>query len=700
MDKLSILYALDPNTTTTKTWRKDGSVDDYRAGMWFKHEYAKISGVADMHALLCRVENNPKALVIRGALLDGKTPARVRRTYKEDAYFEDQPLHLFCIAVDKFTPLVYAPVLEPGLARDEYLDRMFPDGSFNGVSYAWQLSSSAGHAKNAGVLKAHVWFWSSVAYTSEQMKAWSAKHSKYVDISLYTPAQPHYVARPRFEKGVSDPVPQRCGLVDGRPSVVLSLAPAEIAAATPSRKSKASAILEAHETEPTAKFLFDHGMVKGLQRGGEVLNIVCPFEDEHSSTNDSPGDSSTIYNLANTGLYALGHFKCLHGSCEASKEANPASRSDDAFRVKMGMLLDSLADFEVLADEAPSATEEPKAVRFQPIHGDEFAQLVATEWIIKGVLPKAELGIVFGESGSGKTFKVLDIAMAVATGTEWRQRAVTQGAVVYIAAEGTGGFKKRLRSYAQHHGLDLAAVPLYVIPAAPNLLQKADALDVAKAILTLGVKTSLVIIDTLAQTTAGGNENSGEDMGLALSHCKGIHKATGAMVLLVHHSGKDTSKGARGWSGLRAACDVELEVTRFEQERILALTKQKDGDDMLEFGFKLTTVSLGFDSDGDEITSCVTEPIDGTQRKARGTVKKTGQNERLVLRIMGEMMSGEGEGAQVGRLIDLVAAQILPPDRGGKDRRREMAHRAIQALQDTKRVAVNEHGALFMIEEE
>ena len=442
--------------------------------------------------------------------------------------------------------------------------------------------------------------------------------------------------------------------------------------------------------DPVARHLIDKGVVLKIEKD-QRMHITCPWEDQHTT---DTGESSTTYFPAHTNGYEQGHAVCLHAHCE--------NRTDAEFKAAIGYVdADLMADFEVLADEQPAGNGAPKIpMRFQPIHGDEFAQLVATEWIIKGVLPKAELGIVFGESGSGKTFKVLDIAMAVATGTEWRQRAVTQGAVVYIAAEGSGGFKKRLRSYAQHHALDLSDVPLYVIPAAPNLLQKADALDVAKAVLSLGVKTSLVIIDTLAQTTAGGNENSGEDMGLALSHCKGIHKATGAMVLLVHHSGKDTSKGARGWSGLRAACDVELEVTRFDQERVLALTKQKDGDDMLEFGFKLTTVSLGFDSDGDEITSCVTEPVDGTQRKARGTSKKLGHNERLVLRTMGEMMSGEGEGAQVGRLIELVSAQMLPPDEGKKDRRREMAHRAIQALQDAEKVAVNSAGELFIMGEE
>jgi len=222
-------------------------------------------------------------------------------------------------------------------------------------------------------------------------------------------------------------------------------------------------------------------------------------------------------------------------------------------------------------------------------------------------------------------------------------------------------------------------------------------LDVCRVINSIGVKVSLIVIDTLAQTTAGGNENSGEDMGLALSHCKGIHRATGAMALLVHHSGKDTSKGARGWSGVRAACDVEFEVMRFDQDRVLALTKQKDGEDSAEFGFKLTTVSLGFDSDGDEITSCVAEPTDGTRQAKRGTGKKLGHNERLALRCMGEIMGGEGEGVQVGQLLNAMCSQMLPPDEGKKDRRREMGHRAIQALQDSGQVALDERGELIMV---
>ena len=73
---------------------------------------------------------------------------------------------------------------------------------------------------------------------------------------------------------------------------------------------------------------------------------------------------------------------------------------------------------------------------------------------------------------------------------------------------------------------------------------------------------ALVVIDTLARALAGGNENAPEDMGALIGNAKRIQEATGAAVLFVHHSGKDTSRGSRGHSSLKGAADLEIEVTR------------------------------------------------------------------------------------------------------------------------------------------
>ncbi|HCE07015.1 MAG TPA: hypothetical protein DEQ40_00125, partial [Oxalobacteraceae bacterium] len=188
-----------------------------------------------------------------------------------------------------------------------------------------------------------------------------------------------------------------------------------------------------------------------------------------------------------------------------------------------------------------------------------------------------------GESGSGKSFFVIDIMASIARGLPWRDRAVKQGTVAYICAEGAGGFKRRLKAYAEHQGLDLADLPIEVLGDAPNLMETTDTRDLIAALQR--VKPSVIVVDTFSQSFIG-NENSGEDVGRALGHCKLLHKVTGAPVILVHHSGKDASKGARGWSGLRAAADAEIEIVRIGDDRAATISKMKDGEDGLEFGFK------------------------------------------------------------------------------------------------------------------
>jgi RecA-family ATPase len=175
------------------------------------------------------------------------------------------------------------------------------------------------------------------------------------------------------------------------------------------------------------------------------------------------------------------------------------------------------------------------------VQAGSFASGKPMGWMIKDVLPRAEVVMVYGESGSGKSFVVLDLGGAVARGTEWRGKRTKKGRVVYVVAEGAAGFRNRLKAYAAKHGIDLTDLDVWVIHAAPNMLLKEDALDVCKSILASG-GADLVIVDTFAQVTPGANENAAEDMGKALAHCRGIHVATGAVVLLVHHSGKDQSR--------------------------------------------------------------------------------------------------------------------------------------------------------------
>ena len=333
----------------------------------------------------------------------------------------------------------------------------------------------------------------------------------------------------------------------------------------------------------------------------------------------------------------------------------------------------SMADFDVVASEPP-AENPTKDLRFKKMSVAQFAEQPAPQWIIKGVLPRAELVVLFGESGSGKTFAALDLAAAIGRGIEWRGHRVKQGHVVYICAEGAGGFRNRVKAYAAHNNVSLADIPIDVILSTPNLLQKADAVDVARSI----GRADVVIIDTFAQTTPGANENAAEDMGKALAHCKGIHRATGATVVLVHHAGKDLAKGARGWSGLKAAADAEIEVSRQDPVRCIRTSKQKDGEEGLQWFFDLKEVPIGMDDDGDVITSCVMDyeveaPVKGKKDM------RLGEWEKLVLDVVNHFGEAQQAGIEKKAVVDEAVRRHKAA--GGEDARcRDKCSRAVGSL--------------------
>jgi hypothetical protein len=97
-------------------------------------------------------------------------------------------------------------------------------------------------------------------------------------------------------------------------------------------------------------------------------------------------------------------------------------------------------------------------------------------------------------------------------------------------------------------------------------------------------------------------------------------------LLVVHHAGKDATKGLRGHSSLLGAVDTELEIIRIEGAQppkgILHISKQKDGEDGQRIGFKMVEVSssnLNIAHD-DSTSSLAVEPdadMDTTQKATK-----------------------------------------------------------------------------------
>lgn len=264
-------------------------------------------------------------------------------------------------------------------------------------------------------------------------------------------------------------------------------------------------------------------------------------------------------------------------------------------------------------------------------------------YLVKTILGRNTLAVIFGESNSGKTFFALDLALHVAQGRAWRGLRVHGGLCIYVAGEGSHSVLNRLTAYRQHVAPDASGAPFAVLPTAVNLLSAGDLIELVDAIRAAeaeaGETAVLIVIDTLARAMAGGSENDSEDMGNLVRAADLLRETFGATVLFVHHSGKDQTRGARGHSSLRAAIDTEIEVNGLEGTRTARVTKQRDLGTGEGYAFDLEAVTLGHDEDGDPITSCVVRHRDDAPRERRERLTDT---ERKGLETLREAIKAHG----------------------------------------------------------
>lgn len=345
----------------------------------------------------------------------------------------------------------------------------------------------------------------------------------------------------------------------------------------------------------------------------------------------------------------------------------------------MGASAASPDEFDVIVESIEEEAADAVAPDRFALQGIDSLQIpLDSDYFIKGVLPRGVLGMIYGPSGSGKSFIVLDMLFAIVQGAEWNNHRTRAARVAYICAEGQAGFLKRIGAYKLDTGLEFKGLPFFAITAAPSLLAPGDVRGLIKQVEAAG-GVDLIVLDTLAQAMPGGDENSSETVGTAIAAAQKIAQKTGAMVLFIHHAGKNVERGARGWSGLKAACDVELEVARetpTSDNRSLTVSKAKDDIDGGEYHFKLRPVTLGTDTDGDALTSCVVDHI----KAPPGKRKAPGQYGELVLSIVREA-ADLADGWALCDTVTELAVGRMPPDDQKPFRRRESARRTLISLQ-------------------
>ena len=259
--------------------------------------------------------------------------------------------------------------------------------------------------------------------------------------------------------------------------------------------------------------------------------------------------------------------------------------------------------------ERPAGTRPSPFLRPNPFVLERFDTIDVSaqpEWLVDGILPARGFGVTYGATGSAKTFFLSHAGYCISLGQVWAGKATKAGAVVFLAAEGAAGFRKRIVAHRQYHGIS-QPIPFFMVANAPDLGHSPG--DVDRLIDAIGEAVngpvSLIVADTLARCMHGADENSAADMSIAIANGERLQSAFDCLFMFSHHPGKDTSKGARGSSVLKAAADVEIHVEQHGDIRKAEITKAKDAESGLSMEFRLERYE--FVTNDQTYSSCIVD---------------------------------------------------------------------------------------------
>ncbi len=266
----------------------------------------------------------------------------------------------------------------------------------------------------------------------------------------------------------------------------------------------------------------------------------------------------------------------------------------------------------------------------------ELDNLPKINWLIKDILVDGGIATIYGESGSTKSFLAIDLALHLASGSEWFGLPVSREIpIVYTALEGFIGVRKRIKGWCKKNAIS----PYNMLITQDTLLlgENGSVESFINHYTELEFHSGMVIIDTLNMACPNIEENSASEMSGVIRKAKLIAEQLNSTVLIIHHSGKDESRGMRGSSSLKASMDTIIYVKQDSNGNCeWSLEKSKDSECGIKYGYRLETIEL--DMDGEVETTC--------------TVKKLGE---ILDRKKKERLSD-----QQTRVLDLLKDRLLP----------------------------------------
>jgi phage/plasmid primase-like uncharacterized protein len=241
---------------------------------------------------------------------------------------------------------------------------------------------------------------------------------------------------------------------------------------------------------------------------------------------------------------------------------------------------------------------------------DMMASISKPDWLIKGILERGSMNLLFGESGAGKSLFAMDWAFCAANGENWHGHKVKEELkTLYILGEGFRGASMRFKALSQKYSLTPKNIRLS--RRSINLLDNREADEIIKIVTELDFIPDIIIIDTLHRNMVG-DENSSEDMAMYFKSIELLARRLNSAIVTVHHSGHGDKSRSRGSSSIKAAMDAEFCVTKNGDGITFSCTKSKDFGFGTDMSFVIKEVELDgevfYDEDDDkQITSVYLE---------------------------------------------------------------------------------------------
>ncbi|MBI1263186.1 MAG: AAA family ATPase [Alphaproteobacteria bacterium] len=339
--------------------------------------------------------------------------------------------------------------------------------------------------------------------------------------------------------------------------------------------------------------------------------------------------------------------------------------------------------------EGESATDPAPAVkgRLSFLSPAECEASPPRGYLIKGILAPGDVACIFGAPGAGKSLLAPHLGYAAAQGRDAFGTRTKAGPVFYVAAEDPHGMRARIAALRSTHG----DAPDFTLVEGVGDLLTAKSPDLAALLLTVRERRpSLIFIDTLALAFPGLEENSAEGMGRVVAVARRL-ASHGAAVILVHHDTKADGGTPRGHSVLNGALDMALHVRRDESGIVRAtLTKNRNGSCERDIAFRIGTVRLGEDEDGEDVTAALVKELSNPPERS-----KLSQVQQAALSILCELESQAAAndpdfGADVGVeesawRVACIASRAVSAS-GTEESRKRVVRRVVRDLSRQGRI--------------